>query len=196
METAAVSTESVEAHADDFISGRKLHHCMLGQGSTGDGHWPRGDKGLRRGTDCDGLSARAAAPARVLDALRKRRDLVNAHRGLIARHEMVLGMTRKVVLASLAKPNDKSSVRLPDGGQERCGYEIYRYLPGYSFFLRRERGNGGKSRRTEERWQVARSSRFGETKSSRSLAAPRMGHSHRRRWRHLNSPAQEIEGRT
>ncbi|MGD0651904.1 MAG: hypothetical protein ABSA97_12350 [Verrucomicrobiia bacterium] len=56
-----------------------------------------------------------------------------AHRELIARHQVVLAMTREEVRASLGRPDRKSRVRLPAGDHEQWVYETYRYLPAYRY---------------------------------------------------------------
>ncbi|MGA2221527.1 MAG: hypothetical protein ABSH21_07090 [Verrucomicrobiia bacterium] len=77
------------------------------------------------------VRALESLPAGLLDALRKRRHLAIACRELIARHQVVLAMTRDEVGASLGRPDRKSRVRLPAGDHEQWVYKTYRYLPTY-----------------------------------------------------------------
>lgn len=82
-------------------------------------------------------------PAGLLDALHQRREQAIAHRELIARHEVAVGMTSDEVRESLGNPDRKASVRSPDGRQEQWVYDDYRYVPTY----RLEADNKGEMRR-------------------------------------------------
>src|SRR5439155_25134239 len=63
-------------------------------------------------------------PAGLLESIQKQRERAAEHRELIARHEIVPGMTREQVQASLGKPDR----RFREGDQEQWVYVTYRYL--------------------------------------------------------------------
>lgn len=72
-----------------------------------------------------------APPEELLARLRQRRERMLAHRELIARREVALGMSRDEVRASLGRPDRKSRLRSADGEEEQWLYVTYRYLPHY-----------------------------------------------------------------
>lgn len=86
--------------------------------------------GSARGwVDADALES---PPEQLLKDLRARRERAAAHRQLIERHEVEIGMTREEVLASLGRPDRKVRIRVPGGDQEQWVYFTYRYLPFYN----------------------------------------------------------------
>ena len=78
-------------------------------------------------------SALEAPPAELLNALREHREHAGTHGESIENHEVTPGMSADEVLASLGKPDRRSSIRLPVGNQiqEQWMYLTYRYLPTY-----------------------------------------------------------------
>lgn len=81
--------------------------------------------------DADALES---PPEQLLKDLREKRERALAHRELIERHEVALGMTREEVHASLGRPDRKSRVRSAQGEEEQWVYIAYRYLPFYTQF--------------------------------------------------------------
>jgi hypothetical protein len=73
-----------------------------------------------------------APPAELLAELRARHEEAEAHRRLISRHEVAVGMTRAEVRASLGKPDRTYRLRTKEGNQEMWSYTIYQYVPYYS----------------------------------------------------------------
>ena len=73
-----------------------------------------------------------APPAGFLETTHKQRDQAAAHREVIDRHEVVVGMTREEVRASLGKPERRSRVRSQEDELELWFYATYRYLPSYT----------------------------------------------------------------
>jgi hypothetical protein len=71
-------------------------------------------------------------PADLIETLRKRHERLVAHRALIARHEVALGMTTEEVRASLGKPERRTRIRTEAGEEEQWMYLTYRYLPYYT----------------------------------------------------------------
>jgi hypothetical protein len=71
-------------------------------------------------------------PAGVLAELRAHHEEAEAHRRLISRHEVAVGMTRAEVRASLGKPDRTYRLRTRQGDQEMWSYIIYQYVPYYS----------------------------------------------------------------
>lgn len=78
-------------------------------------------------------------PEQMRADLQKRREKMLAHRALIERHEVGLGMTRDEVLASLGKPDRKAYSRTAQGDEDQWYYVTYKYFPQLSYF-RDERG--------------------------------------------------------
>lgn len=77
-------------------------------------------------------AALEAPPADLLETLRKRHERLVAHRELIARHEVALGMTPAEVKVSLGKPERRTRLRTTEGEAEHWMYVTYRYLPYYT----------------------------------------------------------------
>jgi hypothetical protein len=73
-----------------------------------------------------------APPAELVAELRTRREEAEAHRRLISRHEVAVGMTHAEVRASLGKPDRTYHLRTRQGNQELWSYIIYQYIPYYS----------------------------------------------------------------
>jgi hypothetical protein len=73
-----------------------------------------------------------AAPEELLAQLHTRNEDAEAHRRLISRHEVAVGMTRAEVRASLGKPDRTYRLRTRQGDQEMWSYVIYQYVPHYS----------------------------------------------------------------
>jgi hypothetical protein len=80
------------------------------------------------------VDARAleAPPAELLAELQTRHEAAEAHRRLISRHEVAVGMTRAEVRESLGKPDRTYRLRTRQGDQELWSYIIYQYVPYYS----------------------------------------------------------------
>jgi hypothetical protein len=76
-------------------------------------------------------NALEAPPQELVARLRERRAKAEAHRVLIERHEVALGMTRAEVRASLGKPDRISRTRGSQGTEEQWRYARYRYEPHY-----------------------------------------------------------------
>jgi hypothetical protein len=70
----------------------------------------------------------------VLADLKRRRERAVKHKELIARHEVIIGMTRDEVRASLGKPDKIARTVTADGEAEQWSYVTYRYLPQYNYF--------------------------------------------------------------
>ena len=70
-------------------------------------------------------------PTELVARLRDHRAKAEAHRDLIERHEVVAGMTRAEVRASLGKPDRVSHVRGEQGDEEQWRYVKYKYAPHY-----------------------------------------------------------------
>ncbi|HUI07916.1 MAG TPA: hypothetical protein VL486_13025 [Verrucomicrobiae bacterium] len=78
--------------------------------------------------DADALEAPSTE---FIARLRDRRQKAEAHRDLIERHEVVTGMTRAEVRASLGKPDRVLRQRTEPGDKEQWVYITYKYLPHY-----------------------------------------------------------------
>ncbi|HUJ09484.1 MAG TPA: hypothetical protein VL171_05605 [Verrucomicrobiae bacterium] len=76
-------------------------------------------------------SALVAPPAGLLETLRKRQDRAERHRVLIEQHQVVVGMTRAEVRASLGKPDRTERVGNGAGHEEQWFYNTYKYTPHY-----------------------------------------------------------------
>ena len=77
-----------------------------------------------------------------LAKLSERRQKGEAHRELIERHEVVVGMTRVEVRASLGQPDRTARRRTKLGDEEQWFYIAYKYRPHYA----RQEGESGKWR--------------------------------------------------
>ena len=77
------------------------------------------------------VSALTAPPAAIGEELRRLRDRAEAHRALIERREVVVGMTKAEVRASLGEPEHTERIQLPSGVEERWSYTAYKYTPHY-----------------------------------------------------------------
>ncbi len=100
-------------------------------------------------------AALTPAPADWLAAVRAKVARVRRNRELIARHEVVVGMTREEVRASLGEPQRRSEVRTGAAGDEEWVYREERYVPQY----RREPGPEGGARQSVTYVKVPRSER-------------------------------------
>lgn len=78
-------------------------------------------------------------PTELVAKLHDRRKKAEAHRDLIERHEVMAGMTRAEVRASLGKPNHVSRIRTEEGDKEQWRYTTYRHVPHYT---RQNNANG------------------------------------------------------
>jgi hypothetical protein len=83
------------------------------------------------------------SPADLLAKLRERREKASAHRELIERHEVVTGMTRAEVRASVGAPDRTARVRTRLGDEEQWFYITYKYVPQYTQH-QNERGQLGQ----------------------------------------------------
>jgi hypothetical protein len=99
----------------------KTHHYGEGRIATGP---------VRGWVRADALELPAQAVVERLEAARARRL---AHKELIARNEVALGMTLNEVHASLGKPDRKKRVRSDAGEVEQWLYFKYRYVPHYRY---------------------------------------------------------------
>jgi hypothetical protein len=75
------------------------------------------------------VNALEAPPAGLQAKLRQRRDRAAEHRDLIERHEVVVGMNRTEVRASLGKPDRTARSRTRFGDDEQWFYVTYKYTP-------------------------------------------------------------------
>jgi hypothetical protein len=71
-------------------------------------------------------------PAELVEKFHTYLEKARAHGELIARHEVVVAMTRAEVQASLGKPDRISRVHTPERDAEQWLYTIYKYLPHYA----------------------------------------------------------------
>jgi len=103
---------------------------VIGLGDSQDYVKTRTATGPAQGwVDADALEA---PPTEFIARLRDRRQKAEAHRDLIERHEVVAGMTRGEVRASLGKPERVSQIRAGPGEEEQWVYFTYKYLPHYA----------------------------------------------------------------
>ena len=103
---------------------------VIGLGETQDYVKARVATGPVQGwVDADAL---AAPPTEFVARLRDRRQKAEAHRDLIERHEVVAGMTRTEVRASLGKPDRMTRIRAESGEEEQWVYTTYKYEPHYT----------------------------------------------------------------
>lgn len=77
------------------------------------------------------VTALEAPPEGLQAKLRQGRDRAEAHRDLIERHEVVVGMNRAEVDASLGKPDRTARIRTRFGDEEQWFYVTYKYTPHY-----------------------------------------------------------------
>ena len=89
---------------------------------------------LPTGLVCGWVEADALepSPAELLAKLRERREKAKAHRELIERHEVVNGMTRAEVRASVGAPDRTARLRTKLGDEEQWFYITYKYVPQYT----------------------------------------------------------------
>jgi hypothetical protein len=73
-----------------------------------------------------------APPPELIARLRARAEQAQAHRGLIERHEVTVGMTRREVRASLGRPDRTAGIRTRQGDEEQWFYTIFKYVPYYT----------------------------------------------------------------
>lgn len=95
-------------------------HCVVASLATGS---------ARGWVEADALEP---SPAELLAKLRERREKAKTHRELIERHEVVTGMTRAEVRASVGAPDRTARLRMRLGNEEQWFYITYKYVPQYT----------------------------------------------------------------